>query len=225
RERLRALLRGDVGQAFQPAAPSRTESSSRADKDVRPTGGVGSAGSAEPGARMAASLVHPRPAEPAGRTDAAREPLGRVLPVKGSDDLWLIAPPAIAGIVAPFAEKLADAKLADATRQATLDELLAALGKQLPPLRRAIELRRRLDDALLERIATQREGRTDRQSVLRVTVLLRDLDPATLATLRRAGFRREGTAEAGSFVVGTIDLAHVETLGLLATVRRVELLR
>ncbi|MEX0716483.1 MAG: VIT domain-containing protein [Planctomycetaceae bacterium] len=226
RERLRKVLHGDVGQAFQPA-----ESSSRADTDVRPT----------------------------ADTDVRPTNLGRVLPVKGSDDLWLLVPPVVAELAMPFAEKLAAADLADDARSKTLDELLATLDRELTALRgmlaaarRAAELRRRLDGALLERLAAieQGEGRTELHSVrpgddsrdgrldperqtrtefnsvlrerVRVTVLLEDLAPATLATLQRAGFRREGTAKGGSFVVGTIGLDRLEDFALLPPVRRVE---
>ncbi|MEX0886807.1 MAG: VWA domain-containing protein, partial [Phycisphaeraceae bacterium] len=149
-------------------------------------------------------------------------PIGRVIALNGQAGLILVLPESLAAAVRPSAEALARDGVTAAERDAAIAGLFDALERELPDIRREMELRRRLEASLHEQLG---EAGPNRREAVRVTVLLDDVAPATLDTLRDAGFVHEATAPAASFVVGRINLDRLEAMALIDAVRRIESVR
>ncbi|MCC5830207.1 MAG: VWA domain-containing protein [Phycisphaeraceae bacterium] len=161
-----------------------------------------------------------------GRADGTIEeaqPLGRVILLESEKMVRILAVAPMIELIEPFARRL-EAEQADV--DAIFGELIVALERDVPRIARDMELQRVLDERLHERAMKLRDD-ADKplaDELLRITVLLHDLEEATLRSLTAAGLEIQGRTDNPTFVVGQIQASKLESLALLDQVRRVELM-
>lgn len=153
------------------------------------------------------------------------EALVRVVVDETQGMVYLMIPESIVNVFEDYAAKLEPGQNLTGEQQvAAYTEMLADLGTRLPELRRTVELSRRLERSLRQRLDDYRNDQTMGKpaATLTVSVLLSDVSAETFASLEQAGLQHEATLESASLVVGRININRLETLALTDGVRRIE---
>ncbi len=124
-------------------------------------------------------------------------------------------------------DTLADTKLAAAARDKRIAALAEEARKPIDAVIRQAELRRRLDERLYRLAHTPTsqpapDGLTLSDNGVRVTLLLADVKPDTLAALTKAGLKQEAVARTTQLVVGLAPRDKLSDIAMVDAVRKVD---